>query len=91
MDRVEAEAIYDAGREVVVEVLLRINYSEPKPPARAPTKSRNARPMCDFDSETPPCLFFKGAHIFGIVETPALVALFAGGIPGTDRDGPWVR
>jgi hypothetical protein len=35
--------------------------------------------------------FVKGAHIFGIVETPALVALFARGIPGTDRDGPWVR
>ena len=33
----------------------------------------------------------KGAHIFGIVDTPALLALFAGGIPGTDRDGPWVR
>ena len=47
--------------------------------------------MCDFDSETPQCLYFKGAHIFGIVETPALVALFAGGIPGTDRDRPWVR
>ncbi|HEY5288179.1 MAG TPA: hypothetical protein VIJ50_13855 [Solirubrobacteraceae bacterium] len=25
MDRVEAEAIYDAGREVVVEVLLRMD------------------------------------------------------------------
>ena len=33
----------------------------------------------------------KGAHIFGIVDTLALLALFAGGMRGTDRDGPWVR